>query len=294
MRTVRMRAELRDELAGPRHEGKRIGLVPTMGCFHEGHLSLMRRAREDCDVVVVSLFVNPTQFGPAEDLEAYPRDEQRDAELAEQEGVDLLWAPDRDQMYPEDFGTTVEVSESLTGILEGDPQHRGPSHFRGVTTVVAKLFNSVQPDVAYFGRKDAQQALVIRRMVRDLDFPVKIEILPTVREEDGLALSSRNVYLSAEERERAAAISRALRAAEAAAERGESSVAALVNTTLTELRNSGIEPEYVEARDAEDLSPLAELNGRDVLLAVAARVGRARLIDNVVITPSSPSQEREA
>ena len=294
MRTVRTRAELREELAGPRREGKRIGLVPTMGYFHEGHLSLMRRAREDCDVVVVSLFVNPTQFGPGEDLDAYPRDEQRDADLAEREGVDLLWIPNGDEMYPDGFGTTVEVSESLTGILEGDPEHRGPSHFRGVTTIVAKLFNSVQPDVAYFGRKDAQQAVVIKRMVQDLDFPVEIEILPTVREDDGLALSSRNAYLTGDERERAAALSRALRAAEAAAAEGESSVPALVETALAELRNSGVEPEYVEARDAEDLSPLAELNGRAVLLAVAARVGRARLIDNVVITPSSTSQESEA
>ena len=293
MKIVRTRAELRDELAAPRCEGRRIGLVPTMGYFHQGHLSLMRRARRDCDVVVVSLFVNPTQFGPGEDLKAYPRDEQRDADLAEGEGVDIVWAPDRDEMYQEGFSTTIEVSESLTGILEGDPKHRGPSHFRGVTTVVAKLFNSVQPDVAYFGRKDAQQAVVIRRMVRDLDFPVEVEVLPTVREDDGLAMSSRNAYLTGEERERAAALSRALRAAEAAAERGESSVPALVDAALAELRNSGIEPEYVEARDAEDLSPLAELNGRAVLLAVAARVGRARLIDNVVITPSSTSQKRE-
>jgi pantoate--beta-alanine ligase len=294
VKTVRARAELRDQLAGPRREGKRIGLVPTMGYFHEGHLSLMRAARRDCDIVVVSLFVNPTQFGPGEDLDAYPRDEQRDADLAEREGVDLLWVPDGDEMYPDGFATTVEVSERLTGILEGDPQHRGPSHFRGVTTVVAKLFNSVQPDVAYFGRKDAQQAVVIKRMVRDLDFRVEIEVLPTVREDDGLALSSRNSYLSDEDRERATAISRALRATEAAAQSGETSVPALVDVALAELRNSGIEPEYVEARDAEDLSPLAELNGRPVLVAVAARVGRARLIDNVVITPSSTNQAREA
>ena len=294
MITVRTKSELRDALTAPRREGKRIGLVPTMGYFHEGHLSLMRKAREDCDVVVVSLFVNPTQFGPGEDLDAYPRDEQHDAELAQREGVDILWAPDREQMYPANFGTTVEVSQTLTGILEGDPKHRGSSHFSGVTTVVVKLFNSVQPDVAYFGRKDAQQALVIKRMVRDLDFAVEIEILPIVRGDDGLALSSRNSYLSGEERQRAAAISRALRAAEAAAEQGESSVPALVDIALTELRNSGIEPEYVDARDAEDLSPLAELNGRAVLLAVAARVGSARLIDNVLITPSSTSQEREA
>jgi pantoate--beta-alanine ligase len=286
MRIVKERTELREALAEPRREGKRIGLVPTMGYFHDGHLSLMRGAREDCDVVVVSLFVNPTQFGPGEDLDAYPRDEDRDAKLAALEGVDLLWMPDPEEMYPEGFATSVEVANSLTGVLEGDPEHRGPSHFRGVTTVVAKLFNSVQPDVAYFGRKDAQQALVIERMTRDLDFPVELAVLPTVREGDGLALSSRNAYLTAEQREQATAISRALRAAEEAARGGETSTDALVEAAREELRNSGIEPEYVEARAAEDLSPVAELNGRPVLVAVAARVGRARLIDNVLITPN--------
>jgi pantoate--beta-alanine ligase len=287
MKIVRSRAELRESLAEPRRQGKRIGLVPTMGYFHDGHLSLMRQAREDCDVVVVSLFVNPTQFGPGEDLGSYPRDEDRDAELAALEDVDLLWMPDTEQMYPEGFATSVEVANSLTGVLEGDPEHRGPSHFRGVTTVVAKLFNSVQPDIAYFGRKDAQQAVVIERMTRDLDFPVEIAVLPTVREDDGLALSSRNAYLTAEQRERAAAISRALRAAEDAARAGETSTEALVETARDELRMAGIEPEYVEARAAEDLSPIAELNGRPVLVAVAARVGKARLIDNVVITPKT-------
>jgi pantoate--beta-alanine ligase len=287
MKIVRQRAELRVALAEPRSEGKRIGLVPTMGYFHDGHLSLMRGAREDCDVVVVSLFVNPTQFGPGEDLDAYPRDEDRDAELAALEGVDLLWMPDTEEIYPEGFATSVEVANSLTGVLEGDPEHRGPSHFRGVTTVVAKLFNSVQPDVAYFGRKDAQQALVIERMTKDLDFPVEIAVLPTVREDGGLALSSRNAYLTAEQREQATAISRALHAAEEAADGGETSADALVEAARNELRNAGIEPEYVEARAAEDLSPVAELNGRPVLLAVAARVGRARLIDNVVITPKT-------
>jgi pantoate--beta-alanine ligase len=283
MKVVRTRTELREALDEPRRQGKRIGLVPTMGCFHDGHLSLMRQAREDCDVVVVSLFVNPTQFGPGEDLDSYPRDEDRDAELAALEGVDLLWTPDAEQMYREGFATSVEVANSLTGVLEGDPDHRGPSHFRGVTTVVAKLFNSVQPDIAYFGRKDAQQAVVIERMTRDLDFPVEISVLPTIRDQDGLALSSRNAYLTAEERERAAAISRALRAAEQAARAGETSTEALVEAARDELRRAGIEPEYVEARAAEDLSPLTELNGRPVLLAVAARVGNARLIDNVVI-----------
>ena len=285
MRIVGSREELREALAAPRREGKRIGLVPTMGYFHEGHLSLIRRARQDCEIVVVSLFVNPTQFSPGEDLNSYPRDEARDAELAEREDVDLLWTPDAAQMYPEGFSTAVEVGGELTGVLEGDPAHRGPSHFRGVTTVVAKLFNSVQPDVAYFGRKDAQQALVIERMTRDLDFPVEIEVLPTVREEDGIAMSSRNAYLDPEQRERATAISSALRAAERAAREGETSVSALVAIAKQELGNAGIEPEYVEARSAEDLSPVAELNGRPVLLAVAARVGRARLIDNVVIAP---------
>jgi pantoate--beta-alanine ligase len=285
MRVVRSRAELRQALVEPRRKGRRIGLVPTMGFFHEGHISLMRQARRDCDVVVVSVFVNPIQFGPGEDLDSYPRDENRDAELAALEGMDLLWTPDAEQMYPEGFASAVEVANDLTGVLEGDPEQRGPSHFRGVTTVVAKLFNSVQPDVAYFGRKDAQQAVVIERMTRDLDFPVQIEVLPTVRDDDGLALSSRNAYLDPEQRERATAISRALRAAERAARDGETSTGALVQAARDELRDAGIEPEYVEARSAEDLSPIADLNGRPVLLAVAARVGRARLIDNVVIPP---------
>ena len=284
MRTVRTKAELREALAEPRREAKRIGLVPTMGYFHDGHLSLMRAARRDCDVVVVSLFVNPAQFGPTEDLDSYPRDEDRDAELAALEGVDLLWTPTTEEMYPDGFATAVEVDAALTGVLDGDPARRGPSHFRGVTTVVAKLFNCVQPDVAYFGRKDAQQAVVIERMVRDLDFPVEIQVLPIVREDDGLAMSSRNAYLDPEQRERAAALSRALAAAERAVAEGERSTEALVAAVTEELRNAGIDPEYVEARDAEDLSPVAELNGRPVLMAVAARVGRARLIDNVILT----------
>ena len=294
MKILRSRAELREALDAPRRRGRTIGLVPTMGSFHEGHLSLMRRAREDSDIVVVSLFVNPTQFAENEDLASYPHDEDRDVALAAREGVDLLWIPDVEQMYPEGFATVVEVENHLTGVLEGDPGQRGPAHFHGVTTVVTKLFNSVQPDVAYFGRKDAQQALVIQRMARDLDFPVRIEVLPTVRDEDGLAMSSRNAYLDPEERERAAAISRALRAASRAAGEGETSTARLVEIAISELRSAGVQPEYVEARSAEDLSPIAELNGQPVLMAVAARVGRARLIDNVVIVPPpglSPDQE---
>ena len=294
MKVVRSKSELREALEAPRRQGKRIGLVPTMGYFHEGHLALMSAAREDCDVVVVSLFVNPTQFGPGEDLESYPHDERRDVQLAEREGVDLIWIPEKDQIYPEGFSTTVEVASEFTGVLEGDPAQRGPSHFRGVTTIVAKLFNSVQPDVAYLGRKDAQQALVIRRMTEDLDFPVEIRVLPTVRGKGGLAMSSRNAYLSPEERDRALAISRALRAAERLAGEGETSTEALVEAARAELRGADIEPEYVEARSAEDLSPVAELNGRPVLVAVAARVGKARLIDNVVIDPPSANQPTEA
>ncbi len=283
MKTLRTRVDLRAALAPARREGKRIALVPTMGALHEGHLSLIRAAREDADVVVVSLFVNPAQFGEGEDLDAYPRDEQRDAALAEAEGADLLWAPPVEEVYPDGFATAVEVDDRLTGVLDGDPARRGSSHFNGVTTVVAKLFNVVQPDVAYFGQKDAQQAVVIERMVLDLDFPVEIEIRPTVREPDGLAMSSRNAYLDDAERERAAALSRGLKAAEQRAASGERSAAALLEAVRDELRNAGIEPEYVEARDAEDLSEVAELNGRPVLVAVAARVGKARLIDNTTV-----------
>ena len=281
MRVSRTRAELRDALAGARRSGRTIGLVPTMGALHEGHLSLLRAARGECDVVVMSLFVNPAQFGAGEDLDRYPRDEAGDLELAEREGVDHVYAPGVEEVYPAGFATSVEVT-GLTEVLDGDPGQRGPEHFRGVTTVVAKLFNAVGPDVAYFGQKDAQQAIVIRRMVRDLAFPVRIAVLPTVRDPDGLALSTRNAYLGTEDRERAAALSRGLAAAAAVARDGGSLADALASARA-ELDAAGIEPEYLEARDVEDLSPVAELDGRGVLVAVAARVGGARLIDNVVI-----------
>jgi pantoate--beta-alanine ligase len=280
---LRAKAALRAELDRSRGQGQTIGLVPTMGYLHEGHLSLLRAARAECDVVVMSLFVNPTQFGPGEDLERYPRDEERDLRLASECGVDFVYAPPVAEVYPDGFATAVAVEGNLTGVLDGDPGRRGPEHFRGVTTVVAKLFNSVGPDVAYFGQKDAQQAAVIRRMARDLDFPVRIEVLPTVREADGLAMSSRNAYLDADARERAVAISCALQAAERGAR--ETSLQAGLDAARRELAGAGIEPEYLEARDAELLEPVAELNGRPVLVAVAARVGGARLIDNVLIQP---------
>jgi pantoate--beta-alanine ligase len=281
VRTVRTVKELRAALAPERRAGRSIGLVPTMGYFHDGHLSLIRRARGQCDVVVVSLFVNPAQFAPGEDLDTYPRDEQRDAELAEAEGVDLLFAPAAEEVYPEGFDTRVTVG-GLTEILEGAADQRGPDHFAGVTTVVTKLFNMAGPDVAYFGQKDAQQALVVERLVRDLDMPVRIEVCPTVREPEGLALSSRNAYLTAGERERALGLSRALRAAEAAVRSGQIDADTVLAAARGELDAHGIDPDYLELRSTTDLSPVERVNG-STLLAVAARVGRARLIDNTIL-----------
>jgi pantoate--beta-alanine ligase len=283
VKVVRTKAELREALEPARRQGRTIGLVPTMGYLHEGHLSLLRAAAERCDVVVMSLFVNPAQFGPEEDLDSYPHDEARDVELAKRAGVDVVYAPRLEEVYPRDFATTIEVGDSLTEVLCGAPEARGPSHFRGVVTVVAKLLNSVGPDVAFFGQKDAQQAIVIKRMVRDLDFPAQVEVLPTVREPDGLAMSSRNAYLGPEERARAVALIRALKAAEAVAKAGETRPQAALNAARAELEQAGVEPEYLEARDAEELTPVESLNGRPVLVAVAARVGKARLIDNLVI-----------
>jgi pantoate--beta-alanine ligase len=280
---LRDKQALRAALAPARREGQTIGLVPTMGSLHEGHLSLLRAARAECEVVVMSLFINPTQFGPGEDLARYPRDEEGDLRLAAKAGVDFVYAPRAESVYPDGFCTRVEVEGELTSVLDGDPARRGPGHFRGVATVVAKLFNAVGPDVAYFGQKDAQQAVVIRRMAADLDFPVRIEVLPTVREADGLAMSSRNAYLGPEDRERALALSRALRAVKEAAPAG--SLAEALDAGRRVLAEAGVEPEYLEARDAEDLAPVSELNGRSVLVLVAARVGGARLIDNVVIRP---------
>jgi pantoate--beta-alanine ligase len=283
-RVVRGIDELRAVLAPARREGLVIGLVPTMGFLHEGHVSLLRAARAENDVVVMSLFVNPTQFGPNEDLDRYPRDEERDLRLASEAGVDIVFAPDTAEHYPDGAATAVEVGGGLTSVLDGDPARRGPGHFRGVTTIVAKLFNIVGPDVAYFGQKDAQQAAVIKRMARDLDFPVRIEVLPIVREEDGLAMSSRNIYLEPADRARAVALSRALAACEQQAIVRDSLEAGL-DAARIELAAAAIEPEYLEARDAETLEAVDGLTGRPILVAVAAKVGGARLIDNVVFEP---------
>ena len=287
MNIVRTVAELRATLLEPRRAGLTIGLVPTMGAFHEGHLSLMRRARSGCDVVVVSLFVNPAQFNDPTDLERYPRDHQRDAALAAELGVDHLFAPAVEEVYPPGFATTVSLA-GITETLEG--AHRGRAHFDGVTTVVTKLFNMVSPDVAYFGQKDAQQALVIRRLVRDLDMPVRIEVCPTVRDVDGVALSSRNVHLTAAQRGRATALSRALRAAQAAVAAGERVGAVVREIAHAELQSAELEPEYLELVCADTFAPCERIDRR-ALLVVAARVGEVRLIDNqplsLLETPAS-------
>jgi pantoate--beta-alanine ligase len=279
MRTVRSVAELRCALAAPRRAGRVIGLVPTMGAFHEGHLSLIRRARDECDEVVVSLFVNPAQFNETGDLAAYPRDEQRDAGLAAQAGVHYLFAPTPEEMYPRGFATTVSVA-GVTEELEG--VHRGRGHFDGVATVVCKLLNIVSPDLAYFGQKDAQQARMIERLVEDLDIPVRIEICPIAREPDGLAMSSRNVLLSPGERSRAASLHRALRAIQDVVDAGERDPAAARARALAELTSSELDLDYLELVSPDTLAPLQRLDG-DALAIVAARIGATRLIDNETI-----------
>lgn len=279
MEIIRESKALRDALKVQKAAGKTIGLVPTMGYFHEGHLALMREARKECQVVVVSIFVNPLQFGPAEDLAAYPRDLERDLALAVQEGVNFVFIPEEKEMYPEDYATHVEV-ERLTSVLCGRSR---PGHFRGVTTVVAKLFNLVQPDYAFFGQKDAQQAIVIQRMVRDLNFPLEIVVIPTVREADGLAMSSRNVYLNPQERESARVLYRALQKAEELIRAGEHRAGAVKNIALEMLcKEPRVQVDYFEIRDAENLRELEMIRGK-VLVALAAWVGKARLIDNIML-----------
>jgi pantoate--beta-alanine ligase len=281
MRTVRTVADLRAALREPRRAERAIGLVPTMGALHAGHLSLIRAARAENDVVVVSLFVNPAQFNEAADLDAYPRDEAADAAAAAAAGADLLYTPPVEEVYPPGFATTVRVS-GLTEHLEGE--HRGSGHFEGVATVVTKLLNMAQPDVAYFGQKDAQQAAVIRRLVRDLDIPVRIAVCPTVREPDGLALSSRNVHLQGADRESALALARALDAAAEAVAAGERDARAVARAGRAAMARLGVEAEYVALVRPDDLRPVDAIDG-EVLVAVAARVGSTRLIDNTILHP---------
>ena len=279
MLTVRTVPELRARLAPQRRAGRRIGLVPTMGALHEGHLSLLRRARSQCDVVVMSLFVNPRQFNDAGDLAGYPRDEARDAELAGACGVDILFAPALEAIYPEGFATAVSVAGPAMGL---ESEHRGHGHFEGVATVVAKLLNMAGPDVAYFGAKDAQQLAVIRRLVADLDLPVAIEACPTVRESSGLAMSSRNALLSDAERQRASALHRALERVRAAVAAGERDPAAATAGGHAELAAAGAETEYLKLVDPLTMTALERLD-RDALAVVAARIGAVRLIDNLPV-----------
>lgn len=276
MRIVRDVASVRAAVAG----AGRVGLVPTMGAFHEGHLSLIRAARASCDLVVVWLFVNPTQFNDARDLDGYPRDERRDATLAAECGADILFAPHVDEVYPAGFATTVTVA-GIADVLEG--AHR-PGHFAGVATVVAKMFNMVRPDVAFFGAKDAQQVAVVRRMVADLDLGVAIEVLPIVREPDGLAMSSRNVRLEPEDRRRAAALHRGLDAARAAVAGGARDPQVLVRAVEDVLAAESIAAEYVAVIDPDTFAPVDAVAGR-TLIALAAPVGPVRLIDNLEVTP---------
>ncbi len=281
MRTIRTIAELRAALSEPRRVGQRIALVPTMGSFHAGHVALMEAALDECDLVLVSLFVNPLQFGPDEDLRRYPRDEDADAQRAAETGVDLLFAPSVEEMYPRGFGTTVDPGPIARG-LEGA---RRPGHFDGVATVVARLLGIVSPDAAYFGQKDYQQLAVVRRVAADLALPSEIRAIPTVRDADGLALSSRNVYLDAEERALATALPAGLAAAGRAYDEGERSGAALCALAVRHLERPGIDVDYVELREAETLAPFAP--ARPAVLLAAIRVGRTRLIDNVLLPPSS-------
>jgi pantoate--beta-alanine ligase len=272
---------MRAYVADARAAGRTVGLVPTMGAFHAGHHALMRAARERCDEVVVWLFVNPTQFNEATDLAAYPRDEGKDTDEAAALGVDVLFAPSVDEVYPPGFATSVHVA-GLSDVLEGAT--RGVSHFTGVCTVVTKMLNMVTPDLAFFGQKDAQQVAVLRRMVTDLNMPVALVVIPTVREPDGLALSSRNVHLSPDDRRRAVALSRGLKTATAtiaAGARNADEIAAQARAAMGD-----VEPEYLALVDPDSFQPITNVNGR-VLVAVAARVGDTRLIDNTIITTAA-------
>ncbi len=280
MEVVTKAKEMQDIALTLKKEGKSIGFVPTMGYFHEGHLSLMRKAREENDIVVVSIFVNPLQFGPNEDYERYPRDEERDLKLAGEVGVDYVFMPTVEELYPDDFSTYVEV-EKLTEGLCGRCR---PGHFRGVTTVVAKLFNIVQPNRAYFGKKDYQQLKVIQRMVRDLNFPIEIVPCPTVREPDGLAMSSRNKYLSPDERKSALSLYKSLKLAEELIKSGERNPEKVKKEMEKLILNHPhvTKIDYIEIVDPEDLEPVKEISS-DVLVALAAWVGKARLIDNLEV-----------
>lgn len=275
--------EMRAASRATRRAGQSLGLVPTMGALHEGHISLVRAARSSCEAVVASIFVNPTQFGPSEDLAKYPRSFERDREMLEREGVDFLFAPTAEEMYPARAVTWVTVEE-LSGKLDGRSR---PGHFRGVTTVVAKLFHIIEPDIAFFGQKDAAQIAVIRRMARDLNFPVEIRVCPIIREADGLAMSSRNVYLDPKQRGDALVLYRSLMQVKKLAQAGECDATKLSAAGEKEFANlSSVRLDYFEIVNPETLDPVEDVSN-GALVAVAAFVGATRLIDNLLLTKAS-------
>lgn len=281
MKLIKTVRELQALVKEVKKSGKSIGLVPTMGALHEGHASLIKAAHAENDFTIVSDFVNPTQFGPTEDLDAYPRTLDHDCELAAEMGADVLFAPSPAEMYPSNDMTWVEVTGGITKVLCGRSR---PIHFRGVATVVSKLFNLAQPDKAYFGQKDAQQAQVLKRMVKDLFFPLEIRVMPIVREADGLAKSSRNVYLNTSERKAAVVLSQALQQAKAAFEKGERNSEALVAMVTETIRKEPLaEIDYVEIYRLPELSPAENVITTDHLLAVAVKFGTTRLIDNTIL-----------
>ncbi len=278
MKTVRTVTEMKDIVGELKEDGKCIGLVPTMGYFHEGHLSLIREARKKCDALIVSIFVNPTQFGPGEDYERYPRDLRKDEAAAEKEKVDFIFSPSVPEMYPSGYSTFVEV-EDLGKVMCGKNR---PTHFRGVTTVVAKLFNLIQPDIAYFGQKDAQQAVIIKKMVSDLNMGVGIHVCPIVREEDGIAMSSRNTYLNEEERKTATVLHRALLKAKDVIIKGKKN-ADEIREEITRMIESEklARIDYIAIVDSENLQEIHSVE-KELLIAIAVWIGKTRLIDNMI------------
>lgn len=265
---------------GLKRLGKKIGIVPTMGFLHEGHVTLLRRARARCDVLVLTIFVNPTQFGPKEDFKRYPRDEKGDLKKARQTKTDIVFMPKMAEMYPEGFNTTVEVTEASRELC-GKSR---PGHFRGVATIVAKLLNLIQPDIAFFGLKDFQQFAVLKKMVSDLNFPIRMVGIPTVREKDGLAMSSRNVYLTVDERVASLCIPRGLKKVKRAVQEGEKNISSLLKILKTKI---GGEPrariDYIQAVDADTILPIKKYQKEKTLFAIAVFIGRTRLIDNIVV-----------
>ncbi len=281
MQIIDSAEELRAAIAVARSDGKRVGFVPTMGALHRGHLSLVAAAMRDCEFVVVSIFVNPTQFGPGEDYEQYPRHLEADTRQLEKEGVNIAFTPTEETMYPPGAVTWVDVEGPLTSSWEAE--HR-PQHFRGVTTVVAKLFHLVWPDVAYFGQKDFQQSAIIQRMTTDLRFPIKIQVCPTVRDPDGLALSSRNQYLNETQRKQATGLSKGLFKARQLFESGERSAKGLRSAMKSVLaEHTNVDVDYLAIVDPDTLAPIDQILEKAVVL-VAARVGKTRLIDNLILT----------